>query len=308
MIFSASGPGEVDMKPEPAKLTVGDHLRSWRRRKGRSQLDLALDADTSQRHISFLESGRSQPSRDMLLKLAERLAVPLRARNAMLLAAGFAPLYSELSLDEPAMAEARAAVESLLKGQEPYPALAVDHHWNLVSANAAVPALLADVEDPALLQAPINVLRLSLHPRGLAPRIANLAEWREHLLDRLRSQIAATGDETLHTLFQELATYPTVGEGQEHTGREQCSTAGLFVPLQLATRDGLLSFFSTTTLFGTPRDVTLSELAIETFFPADEPTRRRLHSVLELRAKTPQDQHENRPWRDGKRSLADGRR
>jgi transcriptional regulator with XRE-family HTH domain len=239
-----------------------------------SQLDFALDAEISQRHLSFLESGRSAPSRDMLLHLAERLDVPLRERNAMLLAAGFAPVYSERNLDDPAMATARLAIETVLKGHEPFPALAVDRHWNLVAANRAVAPLLAGVEDTALLAAPLNVLRLSLHPKGLAPHIVNLGEWRAHLLDRLRRQIAVTGDIVLIELLRELSAYP--GGAHAETPMDH---AGVFVPLKLITAHGVLSFFSTTTVFGTPRDVTLAELAVEAFFPADDQTRVSLGSL-----------------------------
>jgi len=251
---------------------VGDYLRTWRQRRRMSQLDFALEAEISQRHLSFLESGRSAPSRDMLLHLAERLEVPLRDRNTMLLAAGYAPVYAERSLDDPAMAAARAAIALVLQGHEPYPALAVDRHWNLVEANAALAALLDGVADPSLLEPPVNVLRLSLHPLGLAPRIANLAEWRAHLLDRLRRQAVVTGDPVLADLAVELAAYPVTGALAALHANASADAAGLFTPLKLATGIGLLSFLSTTTVFGTPRDITLSELAIEAFFPADPET------------------------------------
>lgn len=255
-------------------MTLGDHLRTWRRRRGLSQLDLALDAEISQRHLSFIESGRSRPSRDMLLNLAARLEVPLRDRNSMLLSAGLAPAFAESNLDAPAMTHARAAIEAVLKGHEPYPALAVDRHWTLLSANAALAPLIAGIANPALLAEPVNVLRLSLHPQGLAPRIANLPEWRAHLLDRLRHQIAVTGDEVLARLLRELSAYP----GGDPASPPAPPDTGVLVPLRLLTDAGPLSFFSTTTVFGTPRDITLSELAIEAFFPADDATRRRLQS------------------------------
>ncbi len=252
-----------------AALQTGDYLRVWRERRGMSQLDLALDAEISQRHLSFVESGRSRPSREMVLRLTERLDIPLRERNAVLLAAGFAPFFSEHSLDDPAMADARGAIEMILKGHEPFPALAVDRHWNLVAANDALAPLLAGVQDQTLLGAPVNVLRLSLHPGGLASRIANLVEWRDHLLDRLRRQIAATRDDALVSLMRELAAYPT-GDGPSVVPADY---GGVLVPLKLATEAGLLSLLSTTTMFGTPRDVLLSEIAIEAFFPADAATR-----------------------------------
>jgi transcriptional regulator with XRE-family HTH domain len=251
---------------------TGDYLRTWRQRRHMSQLALALEAEISQRHLSFLESGRSAPSREMLLHLAERLDMPLRERNAMLLAAGFAPVYAERSLEDPAMVAARGAIELVLKGHEPFPALAIDRHWNLVAANAALGPMLAGVADRSLLEPPINVLRLSLHPKGLAPRIANLVEWRAHLLDRLRRQIAVTGDPVLADLLQELSAYPVDDTlTQLHSGLPT-DHGGVLVPLELVTDAGLLSLISTTTVFGTPRDITLSELALEAFFPANAET------------------------------------
>jgi transcriptional regulator with XRE-family HTH domain len=250
---------------------VGDHLREWRQRRRLSQLDLALDAEISTKHLSFLETGRSVPSRDMVLRLAERLEVPLRERNTLLVAAGYAPIFPRRPLDDPGLAVARKAIDLVLKGHEPFPALAVDRHWTLVAANAAVAPLLAGA-DPALLKPPVNVLRLSLHPDGLAPRIANLAEWRGHLLERLRQQIDATDDPVLTELMNELRAYPaprTAGPSKPAANDEY---AGVIVPLQLAMSGGVLSFFSTTTVFGTPVDVTLSELALESFFPADAAT------------------------------------
>jgi len=184
--------------------SLGDILREWRRRRHLSQLDLALDAEISQRHLSFIESGRAAPSRDLLLHLTERLGVPLRDRNPILIAAGYAPVFAQRSLDDPALAAARQAIDLILKGHEPFPALAVDRHWTLVSANAALGPLLAGIEDERLLAPPVNVLRLSLHPDGLAGRIVNFAIWRNHLLERLQQQIAASGDPVLRNLLDEL--------------------------------------------------------------------------------------------------------
>lgn len=249
---------------------IGDLLREWRQRRRLSQLDLACAADISTRHLSFLETGRSTPSRDMLLHLAEQLEVPLRERNALLLAAGFAPVYRQRKLDDPALAAARRAIELVLKGHEPYPALAVDRHWTLVAGNAAVSPLLAGAA-PALLRPPVNVLRLSLHPEGLAPRIVNLAEWRAHILARLHHQVELTADATLEALLDELRGYRIAASGARGAG-DDGRYGGVVVPLQLAAPGGTLSFFSTTTVFGTPVDVTLSELAIESFFPADAAT------------------------------------
>ena len=249
---------------------VGDLLREWRQRRRLSQLDLALDAEISTRHLSFLETGRAQPSREMVLRLADQLEVPLRERNALLTAAGFAAIYPERSLDDPALSAARRAVDLILAGQAPYPALAVDRRWILVAANDAVAPLLAGAA-PALLAGPVNVLRLTLHPDGLAPRIANYHEWREHLLERLRSQIEASADAELTALRDELAAYPAPVSAGAARGRE-IDYGGVATPFQLVTEAGLLSFIGTTTIFGTPVDVTLSELALETFFPADAAT------------------------------------
>jgi transcriptional regulator with XRE-family HTH domain len=254
--------------------TFGAQLREWRQRRRLSQLDLAGDADVSTRHLSFVETGRSMPSREMVLRLADRLEVPLRERNRLLTAAGYAPMYAERRLDDPALKAAREAIELVLKGHEPYPALAVDRHWSLVSYNRAVLPLLAGAA-PALLQPPINVMRLSLHPQGLAPRIVNLAQWRAHLLARLRQQVAVSADTVLAALADELRSYPAPDDG----GHE-LAEAGVVVPLVLRTDAGVLSFISTTTVFGTPVDVTLSELALETFFPADDATGAALRAAL----------------------------
>jgi transcriptional regulator with XRE-family HTH domain len=248
---------------------VGELIRDWRQRRRLSQLHLALEADISTRHLSFVETGRAIPSRDMILNLAERLDVPLRERNVLLVAAGYAPVFSERPLDDPALSAARKAVDVVLKGHEPYPALAIDRHWTMVASNKAVMPLLAGVA-PVLLQPPVNVLRLSLHPDGLAPRIANLAEWRAHLIARLRREIELTADAALSALLDELALYP-VPPGQRRR-TEQGEYAGVVVPFRLATEKGVLAFFSTTTVFGTPVDVTLSEIALECFYPADEAT------------------------------------
>ncbi|TKT72510.1 helix-turn-helix domain-containing protein [Afipia massiliensis] len=246
----------------------GDHLREWRQRRHLSQLDLAGDAEISARHLSFVETGRAAPSRDMVLRLAERLDVPLRERNVLLVAAGFAPAFPNRSLDDPALAAARQAVETVLKAHEPYPALAVDRHWNLVSANAMIAPFLAGVA-PSLLAAPINVMRLSFHPQGIAPLTVNLAEWCAHLLERLHRQCEATADPILIALYDELKTYPIPARKTPHLVGAENSLA---VPFQMRMGDDVLSFISTTMVFGTPLDVTLSELALETFFPADDKT------------------------------------
>ena len=247
---------------------VGELLRDWRQRRRLTQLDLADMAQISTRHVSFIETGRSLPSRAMLLRLVDRLDVPLRERNQLMTAAGLAPMYAERSLDDPAMREAHAAVELVLYGHEPHPALAVDRHWNLIEHNRALAPLLAGVPE-FLLARPSNVLRVGLHPEGLAPRIINLGEWRAHLLHRLRHQIAATGDAVLASLYEELAAYPAPDDYDDY----DVPASGLVVvPFRLRSELGDLSFISTTTVFGTPMDVTLSEIAIESFFPADAAT------------------------------------
>lgn len=234
-----------------------------------SQLDLATEAEISQRHLSFVESGRANPSREMVMNLAERLGVPLRQRNHMLVAAGFAPSFSERSVTDTSMAPAMAAVRQVLKGHEPNPALAVDRHWNLIEANAAIAPFLADIEDPALVTPPINVLRLSLHPRGMGSRIVNLAEWKTHVIERLRRQNDAVADPVLADLEKELVSYPS---GPRTTASVHPETAAIAQPMKLRMGGAILSFFSTITVFGTALDITLAEIAIESFFPADDET------------------------------------
>ena len=254
----------------------GEHLRAWRQRRRLSQLDLAVEADISTRHLSYVETGRANPSREMVLRLTARLEVPLRERNAFLVAAGYAPMYRETRLDEPAMAAAKQAVEMILTSHEPFPAMAIDRHWNLVTANRMLRHLLTDV-DASLLQSPVNVLRLSLHPRGLAPKIVNLAQWRAHLFERLSHQIAASAEPSLIDLLAELRNLPLpVADAEEYLQGEHM---GVAMPMKFRTPAGVLSFISTTTIFGSPLDVTLQEIALETFFPLDEFTRQALRSV-----------------------------
>jgi transcriptional regulator with XRE-family HTH domain len=244
---------------------VGPLLRDWRKRRRLSQLDLALDAGISARHLSFVETGRSRPSREMVVHLAEQLDVPLRDRNGLLLAAGYAPAYAERGLDAPELAPVRDALELVLGGHDPYPAAAVDRGWNLVAGNRGI-ALLTEGVAPALLEPPANVLRVALHPDGMAPRIANLGQWRAHLLDRLERQVALTGDTALEALLAELRGYPGPDEERPAGGAE------IAVPLRLRRDGGELAFLSTVTTFGTAVDITVAELAIESFFPADAAT------------------------------------
>jgi transcriptional regulator with XRE-family HTH domain len=268
-------------KPNPAIQHFGDYLREWRQRRRMSQMDLALEAEISTRHLSFLETGRSQPSREMVQLLSEKLEMPLRERNVMLASAGFAPVYSQRPLDHPALQGMRQAIDLVLKGHEPYPALAVDRHWSLVTANDALFSLVQGV-DPALLKPPVNVLRLSVHPAGLARRIVNFSEWRDHLVSRLHHQVNVTGDAVLSALIEELRAYP-IPDAAKRPSAVKADHAGIVVPLQLMTEEGVLTFFSTTTIFGTPIDVTLSELAIEAFFPSDPETAQALRRMAEKR-------------------------
>jgi transcriptional regulator with XRE-family HTH domain len=253
---------------------VGTQLREWRQRRRLSQLDLAGHAEVSTRHLSFLETGRSLPSREMVLRLADRLQVPLRERNRLLTAAGYAPLYREHALADPEMKAPAQAIERVLKAHEPYPALAVGRHWQMVAHNRMLPLLLAQL--PAeLLKPPVNVLRLSLHPQGLAPMVVNLAQWRAHLLHRLGQQVQASGDAALAALAEELRAYPAPPDD----GNAPHPDADVYVPLQLRLPAGVLNLISIITVFGTPADITLSELALETFFPADEATATALRTL-----------------------------
>jgi transcriptional regulator with XRE-family HTH domain len=252
-----------------ARPPVGELLRDWRTRRRRSQLDLALDVGVSTRHLSFVETGRSAPSREMLLHLAEHLEMPLRERNALLLAGGFAPVYPESSLDAPQLSAVRRAVRQVLTAHEPYPAVVVDRYWDVVDGNRSL-ALFLDGAAAPLLAPPVNVLRLALAPDGMAPRILNLGEWRAHLLGRLRRQVEFSGDERLAALLGELRGYPC---DQPEPEVEMPGPGDVVVPLRVRGPDEEeLTFFSTVSTFGTPLDVTVAELVIESFFPADDRT------------------------------------
>jgi transcriptional regulator with XRE-family HTH domain len=251
---------------------VGELLRSWRRRRSLSQLELALDADVSSRHVSFLETGRARPSREMVLHLAEHLEVPLRDRNALLLAAGYAPVYGEHSLDTAEMEPVRAALDRFLRAHEPYPAIVLGRRYDLLASNDATQSLIGHVA-PALLEPPVNALRLTLHPEGIAPRILNLPEWSAHLLARLRRQAQVSGDGELWELHEELAGYPGVVVQAPHEG---IAAADIVLPLRLRDGEHELAFFSTISTFGTAVDVTLAELSVEAFYPANARTAERL--------------------------------
>ena len=253
-------------------MHAGDLIREWRQRRRLSQLDLAIAANVSSRHLSFVETGRSRPTSEMILHLAEHLDVPLRDRTALLLAGGFAPAYPERGLAEPELHAVKNALKRVLDGHEPYPAAVVNRWWELVDANAGIALFTGDVR-PELLEPPVNVLRLSLHPDGMAPRIANLPEWRAHLLARLHRQAEATGDPRLFSLYSELEAYPG---GQGDQGAQPPLPTDVVVPLRYRTAQAELSFLSITAVIGTPMDVTVEELAIESFYPADPQTAKAL--------------------------------
>jgi transcriptional regulator with XRE-family HTH domain len=249
------------------QLPFGVLLRRWRQRRRMTQMDLASVADSSTRHLSCLETGRAQPSREMVTRLAEQLEIPLRDQNALLLAAGFAPAFQERSLAD--LRSAHQAIERILQAHKPYPAFAVDRHWNVVLSNSALPQLYVDCS-AALLAKPINAVRLMLHPDGMAPRIVNLPAWRAHVIAVLRQQVEARADSGIQALLAEVLTYPTRSGEVTEPGRDGPDRYA--TPLRIATHAGTVSFLNTTTVFGTPTDVTLSELALEMLFPADEET------------------------------------
>ena len=255
-----------------SRRAFGDQLREWRQRRHLSQLDLATELDISSRHLSFVETGRSQPSRGMVLRLAESLDVPLRERNALLIAAGYAPMYGARPLTDPAMSIARAAVDQILTGHEPYPALLVDRHWTLLGANSAAQHFFSRIS-PALQAPPVNVLRATLHPDGFAPLIENLPQWRSHVLARVAHDLELTADATLAALLTELRDY---AGGEEPIDAEHLEVV---VPIRVRSAAGVLSMFSTTTVFGTAVEVTLSELMLEAFYPADEATKNILRQM-----------------------------
>jgi transcriptional regulator with XRE-family HTH domain len=267
MALTTADAGVMDSRPP-----VGELLRAWRQRRSLSQLELALNADVSSRHVSFLETGRAQPSREMVLHLAEHLEVPLRDRNGLLLAAGYAPQYAERQLETPEMAPVREALDRFLRAHEPYPAVIVDRRYNLVSGNDAL-SLLTDGVAPELLKPPANALRVTLHPRGMAPRILNLGEWSGHLLQRLARQASVTGDPELERLHEELSDYPGLSAAPPH---DEISAAEIVLPLRLREGDHELAFFGTISTFGTAVDITVAELSIEAFYPANAATATRL--------------------------------
>ncbi|MYW16625.1 helix-turn-helix domain-containing protein [Streptomyces sp. SID2955] len=255
---------------------VGPLLRAWRERRRLSQLELALRADSSARHISFVETGRSRPSEEMVLRLAERLDVPVRERNALLLAAGYAPRFRQTPLQDPALDALRAGMERLIRCYEPYPALVVDAGYTVVAANRGIAMLLDGVPESLTAPAP-NAMRLTLHPEGLAPRIRNLREWRGHLLAQMEREIALHRSDRLRVLYEEVAAYPVP---EEPPGAEPAEPVPYFaLPLRIEHAGRTLSFVSSISTFNTPMDVTVAELAIETFLPADPATAKYLHTM-----------------------------
>jgi transcriptional regulator with XRE-family HTH domain len=252
-------------------VAVGDLLRLWRRRRGLSQLQLSFVAAISARHLSFIETGRAHPSREMTLHLAERLQLPLRERNHLLLAAGYAPVYRARSLADQEMAPARQAIERFLRAHEPYPALILDEHWNLVVANAAM-ARLTDGVAPELLEPPANILRVALHPEGMAPFTVNFSEWSSRILHRLRERASLSADAKLELLYEELRAYPNVTEQLPAA----VAATEILLPLRLQRGEEELAFLSTITKFETATDITLAGLALEAFYPADQETAKAL--------------------------------
>ncbi|MGQ4330845.1 helix-turn-helix domain-containing protein [Streptomyces hayashii] len=300
MTTAATGANAVHAPAAPAAPAVsadrgvGPLLRAWRERRRMSQLELALSADSSARHISFVETGRSRPSEEMVLRLAERLDVPVRERNALLLAAGYAPRYPQTPLDDPALDTLRTGLERLIRGYEPYPALIMDARYDVVAANRGISMLLDGVPE-SLLTPPLNAMRLTLHPEGLAPRIRNLPEWRGHLLAQMERQIALYRSAPLRELYDEIAAYPVADSPPPaRPAAADCSSAGasshgqasadpakdvpyFALPMRIEHGGRVLSFISSVSTFNTPMDVTVAELAIETFLPADPATVKYLH-------------------------------
>ncbi|MBP0451800.1 helix-turn-helix transcriptional regulator [Kitasatospora sp. RG8] len=261
---------------------VGALLRGWRERRQLSQLQLALRADSSARHVSFIETGRSRPSQEMLLRLADQLDIPVRERNSLLLAAGYAPHYPETPLDDPAMDALRAGMERLLASHDPYPALVVDGTFRVLAANRSLGLLLSGVA-PHLLAPPLNAMRITLHPDGLAPRIVNFRQWRRHLLERMEHQISLVRSEPLRELFDEVRAYPEPSTAVDEPEEDITELFPFALPMRVAFEGRVLSFLSTIATFNTPMDVTVSELAMETFLPADAET------VAFLQAAVPAD-------------------
>jgi transcriptional regulator with XRE-family HTH domain len=265
-----------------ARPPVGELLRDWRTRRRRSQLDLALDVGVSTRHLSFVETGRSRPSPELVLAIAHHLDVPLRERNGLLLAAGYAPRFSQISLDDSAMDHVRASIQRMLDAHDPYPGAVIDRQWNVAMVNRAG-MMLAEGLPAAILGPPLNVYRLCLHPDGLASRTTNFTEWATYLLEQLRRSISVSGDPSLVALLEEVTSYPNVAQIAPMLDRPHGEDPPILVPFRLSTPLGELSLFTTLTTFGTPLDVTIDELAIELFFPADGRSEQMLRAMSRAR-------------------------
>src|SRR6478735_12653738 len=257
---------------------VGTLLRDWRVRRRRSQLDLALAVGVSARHLSFVETGRSKPSPELVLTLADHLDVPLRERNTLLLAAGYAPRFPETPLHDPAMDQVRASLTRLLEAHDPYPGVVIDAHWDVVLANQAA-GLLTALLPPTLAGPPVNVFRACLHPDGLARITRNLDPWAAYLLGQLHRMVTASADPVLAELEQEIRAYPNLASVVAGGGADGADDPALLVPVELVVGDQVLALFTTLTSFGTPRDITLAELAVELFYPADDATEAALRAL-----------------------------
>ncbi|WP_432164449.1 helix-turn-helix domain-containing protein [Streptomyces sp. bgisy031] len=264
--------------PRARQSGIGPLLREWRERRRVSQLELALRADSSARHLSFVETGRSRPSEELVLRLAEHLDVPVRERNALLLAAGYAPRFAETPLDDPSMGALREGLERLLHGYEPYPALVVDATYTVIAANRGIAMLMEGIPE-SLLTPPLNAMRLTLHPEGLAPRIRNLREWRGHLLAQMERQIALDRSEALRAVYDEVKAYPVADRAGDDHGEGGEAVPYFALPMVIEHGGQVLSFVSSISTFNTPMDVTVAELAIETFLPADPATVKYLRSL-----------------------------
>jgi transcriptional regulator with XRE-family HTH domain len=261
---------------------VGELVRDWRTRRRRSQLDLSIDVGVSTRHLSFVETGRSRPSPELILAIAHHLEVPLRDRNTMLLAGGYAPRYTQRSLDDASMKSVRASIQRLLDAHDPYPGVAIDRAWNVVVANQAGMALSSGL--PAHLAGPpMNIYRVSLHPDGMAARTTNFTEWAGQMLAQLRRAVRLTADPDLIALEREVLAYPNIEQIAPMIAAQATEDPVLLVPFRVSTPLGEVAMFTTLTTFGTPRDVTLEELVVELFFPADESSAAKLRDLAAQR-------------------------
>lgn len=269
------------------KNNVGTLVRHWRHQRSRSQLDVAYDIGVSPKHLSFVETGRSRPSPELINAIGIHLDIPLRERNTMLLAAGFAPRYQHTPLDDPAMAGIVESLQRLLDAHDPYPGLVLDRHWNVVLVNNGARALAAVVPEH-LAGPPMNVFRASLHPGGLAAHTIDFDQWATYLLGQLHRLVTVTADPGLIEIEAEVTGYPNIVELRARTDwTTPDATAELLIPYRLDVNGVQLSMFTTLTTFGTPRDITLDELAVELFFPNDAATTEHFHAAAAATGPTP---------------------